>query len=84
MLAFIGFTAAPTPSGHADDEIKVTYNNDRILFPSPPITKNGTLYVETRPFIQPLGLQVGWLNHSGFMLRGANLTINMKLNSKIA
>jgi chitinase len=84
LLAFIGFTAAPTPSGHADDEIKVTYDNNRIVFSSPPITKNGILYAETRPFIQPLGLQVGWLNQTEFNLQGANLTIKMKVDSNIA
>jgi chitinase len=45
FLAFLGFAAAPKPSGHADDVIKVTYDNNRIVFSSHPITKNGTMSV---------------------------------------
>jgi chitinase len=43
LLAFISFTAAPTPSGSSNDQINVTYDNNRIAFSSQPFTKNGTM-----------------------------------------
>jgi chitinase len=81
LLVFIGFNVTTMSTGHADGEIKVTYNKSRIMFDSQPITKNGTIYAESRPFIQPLGLQIVWPNQTDFKLSGANLTIKMKVNS---
>ncbi|MCD9022954.1 glycosyl hydrolase family 18 protein [Cohnella silvisoli] len=80
LFVIVGFAIISTPSGHAGSEIKVTYNNSQIVFASKPVTLNGTTYVETRPFIQPIGLQVGWVNKTKFRLSNTNLTIDMEVN----
>ncbi len=84
LLVVIGFAAIPMPFGYADNGVKVTYNDNRIVFSSPPVTKNGTAYVETRPFIQPLGFQIAWINRTKFKLTKTNLVINLEVNSNTA
>ncbi|WP_239614960.1 glycosyl hydrolase family 18 protein [Cohnella mopanensis] len=84
LLMFVGIATIPTPSGHAGNEIKVTYNNQRISFNMQPIVQNGNTYVEARPLLQPLGLQVDWISKSKFKLSKSNLAIIMELNSKSA
>ncbi|BBI32249.1 glycosyl hydrolase family 18 protein [Cohnella abietis] len=82
LLIVIGFTVIPMPAGHAGNEIKVTYDSNKIIFNSQPVLSNGNTYVETRPFIQKLGLQVSWLNNTKFRLFNPNLVIDMEVNSQ--
>lgn len=86
LLAFTGFSTLPFPSGQAASasDTRVTYNGEHIVFGQKPVTKQGTIYVETRPFIKPLGLQVRWINNSRFQLSRKSLIIDMELNSKTA
>jgi len=83
LIFVIGFASIPS-LGHADNEIKVTYNDNKIQFSKEPVTKNNSTYVETRPFIQPLGLRVDWINSTQFKLSKPNLVITMEVNSSTA
>lgn len=82
LLACMGFSIAPMPNGHAESVIRITYNDEAIVFGQKPIFKNGITYAETRPFIKPLGLQIRWLNNKKFQLSNPSLVILMEVNSK--
>ncbi|QJD87639.1 glycosyl hydrolase family 18 protein [Cohnella herbarum] len=86
ILLFIiaGLATIPMPSSHAGNEIKVTYNKNRIEFQKQPFAKNGTTFVETRPFLKPLGVRVDWVTKTKFKLTKADLVIDMQVNSKTA
>ncbi|WP_256760863.1 glycosyl hydrolase family 18 protein [Cohnella sp. WQ 127256] len=84
LVLLISFIAFPMPSGSASSDVKVTYNNNRIVFNLQPIVKNGVTYVETRPFLKAVGLQVDWINKTKFKLSKTGLVINMEVNSKTA
>jgi chitinase len=84
LFALIGFSTIPISSSYADSVIHVTYNDKDIAFGTNPVTKNGTTYVETRPFIKPLGLQVSWISNTKFRLSKPGLIIDMVVNSTTA
>ncbi|RED63915.1 glycosyl hydrolase family 18 protein [Cohnella lupini] len=84
LLIVIGFAALPPQSSHAGNEIKLTYENTRIVFAAPPITLNANTYVETRPFIQPIGLSIEWIDKTQFKLAKPDLTLVMDVNSTLA
>lgn len=84
LFALIGFSTIPITSSHADSVIQVTYNDNDIIFGTNPVAKNGTIYVETRPFLKPLGLQVSWISNTKFRLSKPGLIIDMEVNSTTA
>ncbi|RKP54017.1 chitinase [Cohnella endophytica] len=84
LLFVVGFISIPMQEGHAGNEIKVFYNGSRIVFSSQPVQLGGNTYVETRPFIQSLGLQVAWTSKTKFKLTKPQTTIEMELNNSSA
>jgi chitinase len=84
LLVFVGFSSYPMPYGHADSTMTITYNNQSISFNSKPVLKNGATYVETRPFIQPFGLQIQWINKTKFQLTKVDFVVDMEVNSNVA
>jgi chitinase len=84
LLILVGVSMIPTPSGHAGNEIKVTYNQQKITFQTQPFVQNGSTFVETRPLAQKLGLQVDWIDKTKFKLSKSNLAIIMEVNKKLA
>jgi hypothetical protein len=81
LLIVIGLTAIPISTSHADNEIRITYNGSPISFNVMPVVKNNIIYAEARPFIQPMGYQIQWINAMKFRLSKASKTIDMELNS---
>lgn len=84
LLTFIGISAISMPRGNAESAARVVYNGETIIFGQKPITKKGTTYVETRPFIKPLGFQVRWLSNTKFRLSNSSIVIDMEVNSRTA
>ncbi|WP_372661448.1 glycosyl hydrolase family 18 protein [Cohnella sp.] len=84
LLTFIGFSTVSMPYGSAESVVRVTYNDQAIVFGQKPISRKGTTYAETRPFIKPLGFQIHWINNTKFRLSKTALVIDMEVNSMTA
>ncbi len=77
LSLFFTIFIVPAAAQSAQEEVNVTVNNQKIVFSSPPIMKNGRIFVPVRDICEVMGAQVRWDGSS------KSITITRRSNSAV-
>ena len=80
FILAISLCALPLPAGHAEKQIQVTYDGERIVFAENPFIKDGSTYIQARPLANTLGYVIQWLDGTRVSFSKAGKTIILETN----
>lgn len=64
IVMIMTFGLLPASAAGANDEIKVTYNNVRVNFDTPPVIRNDRTLVPLRAIAEAMGIPIEWIDET--------------------
>jgi len=84
LTAVFAVLLVPMPPGNAGSEMLVTYNLTKIEFQISPFLRNGIAYIQARPLLNVVGLQVQWVDKTKINLFRSGTSIGLEVGKTAA